>query len=183
MKLTKTVRYRVEQFLRALTAEHTISKRRAKRAAETLPPEARALFFRQAPHDQRHALAVYDTLLEQGHTNEDLLAAALLHDVGKVAAQASPWQRSIFVLAERFAPWALPHPLPPDLEGGCEPEGRRHPLATYANHAEIGARWTSEAGCSALTVDLIRHHERPVEECRTKRDRLLAALRAADDVN
>ena len=183
MKLTKAVRYRLEQFLRALTAQRTISKRRAERATKSLPPQARALFARQAPPDQRHALAVYETLLAEGHTNEDLLAAALLHDVGKAAVQASPWQRGMFVLWERFLPASL-HPGMSEAAGRADDsEGRERRLATYANHPEIGARWAAEVGCSALTVELIRHHERPVETCHTARDRLLAALQAADNVN
>ena len=79
------VRYRVEQFLRALTARRVKSEHRIEHVARILPPEARALFARQAPEDQRHGLAVYDTLRDRGHTCEALLAAALLHDVGKAA--------------------------------------------------------------------------------------------------
>jgi len=180
VKLTaavRVVRYRVEQLLRALTAQHVISERRLKRAAELLSPEAKALFVRQAPQDQRHALAVYETLLEGGHTNEDLLKAALLHDVGKAAAQAPPWQRGVFVLADRFAQRMLGRVL---RDGG---ESRRSPLITYAKHAEIGARWAEKAGCSAATVELIEHHEDRPDACQTEQDRLLAALQAADSMN
>jgi hypothetical protein len=180
VKLTaaaKVIRYRVEQFLRALTAQHAISKRRLESAAELLPPQARALFVQQAPQDQRHALAVYETLLEGGHTNKDLLTAALLHDVGKVASHAPTWQRSIFVLADRFAPRMLGRVL---RDGGG---GWRSPLITYAKHAEISARWAQEAGCSAVTVELIRHHEHRADACETAYDRLLSALQAADSIN
>lgn len=181
--VAKAVRYRVEQFMRALTARHAIPERRIKRAVETLPPGARVLFVQQPVHDQRHALAVYETLLEQGHTNEDLLTAALLHDVGKSAAQASPWQRGFFVLAKRFVPWLLDQGDQPVRALQGEPGNPGGPLVTYGKHPEIGARWAREAGCSALTVELIRLHERQFEACRTKRDRLLAALQAADDVS
>ena len=40
--------------------------------------------------DQRHSLNVMRTLRRQGHTEPDLLAAALLHDVGKSAAWLTP---------------------------------------------------------------------------------------------
>ncbi len=175
MKLTKTVRYRVEQFLRALIAPHTVSEQRIKRAARILSPEARALFVQQTPQDQRHALSVYETLLKRGHSNRDLLGAALLHDVGKAASPASPLQRGIFVLAKRFAPEALERLVRGTAGGG--------PLVTYVNHAEIGACRAEEAGCSPLTVELIRHHECPLEACRTERDRLLTALQSADNMN
>jgi len=171
------VRYRVEQFLRALTAQHAISEQRIEQLAKILSPEARALFVRQAPQDQRHALAVYETLCQQGRTHAGLLTAALLHDVGKAAAQLPPWQRGLFVLAERFAPHAL------DGAAQGQPRGWRSSFTRYARHAEIGARWAEEAGCSLLTVDLIRRHEAPMRTCRTEEDRLLAALQAADSAN
>ena len=175
--MTRTVRYRVAQFLQALTAQQAVSEQRVKRAIEILPPEARTLFVQQAPQDQLHALSVYETLLEEDHANEDLLAAALLHDVGKAVSPASPLQRGVFVLAERFTPQTLAR-LVRARDGD-----RGGPLVTYANHAEIGARRAEEAGCSPLTVELIRHHELPLEACRTERDRMLAALQAADDIN
>jgi len=171
------VRYRIEQFWRALTARHAVSERRIEQLAKVLSPEARALFVRQAPQDQRHALAVYETLCRQGHTHTDLLTAALLHDVGKAAAQLPPWQRGVFVLAERFLPRAL------DGVTESQPRAWHGPLTRYARHAEIGARWAEEAGCSLLTVDLIRRHEEPVRACHTEEDRLLAALQAADSAN
>ncbi len=177
MTFTEAVRYRVGQFLRAMTAHQAVSERRLGRATATLSPEARRLFARQAPQDQRHALDVYEALLEQGHTDDSLLTAALLHDVGKVAVDASPWKRGLFVLAEHFAPDALAQL--------CQSErgNQEHVLATYANHPEIGARWADAAGCSTLTVDLISRHEQKIGTWRTERDRLLAVLQAADRAN
>jgi hypothetical protein len=171
------VRYRVEQFLRALAAQHAISDQSIEQLTGILGPRARALFVRQAPQDQRHALAVYETLCEQGHTHKGLLAAALLHDVGKAAAQLAPWQRGLFVLAERFVPRAL------DGAAHGPAEGWRRPFTRYARHSEIGARWAEEAGCSPVTVELIRRHEEQLQTCETEADRLLAALQAADSGN
>jgi hypothetical protein len=175
--MVKSVRYRVEQFLRALTARHAISEQRIEQATRDLTPEARALFAQQPPQDQRHALAVYETLCQEGHTHQDLLAAALLHDAGKAAAQLPAWQRGMFVLVERFVPRVLDHAIRGQI-GSC-----RRPLADYAGHAEIGARWAEEAGCSPLTVALIRRHKERLETCQTEEDRLLATLRAADCAN
>lgn len=175
--MVKAVRYRVEQFLRALTARHAISEQRIEQAAQILTSEARALFARQAPQDQRHALAIYETLCQDGHTHQDLLAAALLHDVGKAAARLPAWQRGIFVLAERFVPGVLDHATRGQTGSWWRP------LADYAGHAEIGARWAREAGCSPLTVALIRRHEEQPETCQTEEDRLLVTLQAADCAN
>ncbi len=177
MTLTQAVRYRIDQFLRALTARHAVSGQRLRQATAILSPEARLLFARQAPQDQRHALDVFETLLEQGYRDEHVLTAALLHDVGKAAVHAPPWRRGIFVLAERFAPQRFEH----WSQGGYQREERVP--NTYAKHPKIGARWAKEAGCSGLTVDLIAHHEDRIDTCQTERDRLLMALQAADGAN
>ena len=177
MRFIGAVRYRVDQFVRALTARRALSPERVRQAAQILPPAARGLFVRQAPQDQRHALEVYEALLERGHADEDLLAAALLHDVGKAACLLRPWQRGLLVLAERFAPWVL------DRDTVPAHENESRPSLTYRNHAHIGARWAQEAGCSPLTVDLIRCHEQEVTTGETERDRLMLALQAADNVN
>lgn len=172
-----TVRYRIEQFLRAVTARRRISECRLERVTETLPPEAQALFAEQAPQDQRHALAVCETLRQRGYTSQDLLAAALLHDIGKAGAQLPPWQRGLFVLLERLAPRTL------DRLVQGKADGWHGALAQYARHAETGARWTQAAGCSPLTVQLIRRHEEQLSRYHTEEEELLAALQAADDVN
>lgn len=175
--MVKAVHYRVEQFLRALTARHAISEARIEQAARILTPEARELFARQAPQDQRHALDVYETLCREGHTNQDLLTAALLHDAGKAAARLPAWQRGVFVLAERFAPGVL------DLAMRSEAGSRWRSLADYAGHAEISAHWAEQVGCAPLTVKLIRRHEEQLGTCHTDEDRLLATLQAADGAN
>ncbi len=169
--------HRVEQFLRALTARRRINKPRMEQVARTLSPEAQALFVKQAPQDQCHALTVYETLRQRGHTNEDLLAAALLHDVGKAAAQLPAWQRGVFVLIQHLVPRTL------DRLTDGQADGWRRALARYASHAETGARWAEAAGCSPLTVELIRRHQQQLSTCRTTEDHLLAALQAGDDAN
>ncbi|HEY67366.1 MAG: hypothetical protein DRI79_06040 [Chloroflexi bacterium] len=172
---TDRLRYRVWQFLRALTAR--VSQEELEEAIYILTPEAQALFRRQAVQDQRHALAVYYTLRRAGHTNPQLLAAALLHDVGKAAARLPAWQRAVIVLLEHFAPRLLAR-----LSRG-EPRGWRRPFVIYARHSEVGARWAQEAGCSPLTVALIRRHQDRLASCQTEEEQLLAALQAADNLN
>lgn len=168
-------RYRVEQFLRALTAR--VPAEEAERAMRVLTPEARTLFRRQAIQDQRHALAVYHALRRSGHSNPQLLAAALLHDVGKATARLPVWQRAVIVLLDRFAPRLLAR-----LSQG-QPWGWRRPFVIHARHAEVGARWGWEVGCSPLTVALIRRHHDRLGKCTAEEDRLLAALQAADGLN
>ena len=189
--MVETVRYRVGQFLRALTTR--VPDDEVAQAMRVLTPEAQELFRRQAIQDQRHALAVYRTLYQAGHTDPALLAAALLHDVGKAAAQLPAWQRAIIVLLDRFAPRLLAR-----LSQG-EPQDRalslpkdhtlsrlgswRYAFVVHARHPEAGARWAQEAGCSPLTVALIRRHQDRLTSCEIEEDQLLAALQAADSLN
>ena len=192
--MVRTVRYRVGQFLRALAAE--VPEEEVEQAMRILPPQARRLFRRQAVQDQRHALAVYHTLRQAGHKNPQLLAAALLHDAGKAAARLPAWQRAVIVLLGRFTPrllaWlsqgepqgcALSLPKGPALS---LPKGWRRPFIVHTRHPQAGARWAEEAGCSPLTVALIRRHQDQSTGCSpltVEEDQLLAALQAADSLN
>ena len=173
--MVKTACYRVGQFLRALTAR--VSDEEVERATRALTPGAQALFRRQTIQDQQHALAIYSALRQAGHTNPHLLAAALLHDAGKTAARLSPVHRSIIVLLGRFAPGLLAR-----LSRG-EPRFWNRPFIIHTRHPQIGAQWAEEAGCSPLTVALIRRHEEKQIVAQTEQDRLLAILQAVDDAN
>ncbi len=167
----ETIRYRVGQFLRAVTARRSLSQESDKieQMLDVLPPAGRELFYRQAPQDQRHALDVSEALQRAGYTSPDLMAAALLHDVGKAAAQLPAWMRGVFVLSEQLAPEMLGDQLQ-----------AHEPFDAYVEHAEIGADWAEEAGCSPLTVDLIRRHQEDLINPHGEEERLLAALQAAD---
>lgn len=194
--MLKTVHYRVGQFIQALTAR--VPETEITQAVRVLTPEAQALFRRQAIQDQHHALAVYHTLCQAGHTNPQLLAAALLHDVGKAATRLPAWQRAIIVLLERFAPRLLARLSRegPQEHGQGLPSGWRCSFVVHAQHPEIGARWALESGCSPLTVALIRRHQDKLssdaaltgrnvdgEKDENKQNQLLAALQAADSLN
>ena len=188
--MLRAVCYRVGQFLRALTAG--VSENEAEQAMHVLTPEARRLFRRQAVQDQRHALAVYRALRRSGHTDHRLLAAALLHDVGKADARLPAWQRAVIVLMDRLAPRILARLGQEDAHGRLLSlaEGWRRPFVVHARHPQVGARWAREAGCSSRTVALIRrHHDEltaasfPVSIKEREEHRWLVALQAADNEN
>jgi len=172
---TDALRYRVKQFFRALAAR--VSEEELEQIACILTPASLALFRSMATQDQRHGLDVRAALRQAGYANPDLLAAALLHDVGKGSARLPAWQRAVIVLLDRFAPRLLAR-----LSRG-EPQGWRRPFVVRARHPEVGARWCQEAGCSPLTVALIRRHQDRLVRCRAEEDQLLAALQAADRLN
>lgn len=168
--------YRVRQFVNALLAR--VSPDDLREADEVLPPGARKVFRRMGVPDQRHSLAVMRTLRRQGHTENELLSAALLHDAGKSAAWLTPLHRTIIVLCKRCTPGVLAW-----LASG-EPNGWRKPFVIHRQHPEISAQWAAGARCSALTVSLIRRHQEPLRhEPQNEEERLLVALQRADGIN
>jgi hypothetical protein len=170
--------YRVRQFFSALLAR--VSPDDLCQVDAILPPGAQGLFRKMSLPDQRHSLNVMDTLSRQGHTETGLLAAALLHDVGKSAAWITPVHRTIIVLTRRFAPVILAW-----LSHGEPRRGAwRKPFVIHRQHPEISAQWAAQAGCSALTVWLIRRHQEPLLHApQSEQERLLRVLQQADGVN
>ena len=73
--------YRIQQFVRVMSARPDAAER--DRALDVLDPPLAELFLQMSLSDQAHALRVFAVLQDYGLTDPDLLAAALLHDVGK----------------------------------------------------------------------------------------------------
>jgi predicted HD phosphohydrolase len=81
--------YRVWQFWKLVTARPLDRKADAE-IRTVLSPEQQRLFGRFSASEQQHSYRVYETLKQAGQENPDLLAAALLHDVGKTRFPR-PW--------------------------------------------------------------------------------------------
>ena len=126
--------------------------------ARWLPAPALPLFQTMSDADQRHALRVCRGLQARGCSDSDLLAAALLHDVGKAQGRVPFWTRPAIVLGKLCAPRLLSR------------------LATYPRtdlarwrrslgyawwHAEIGADMAVKAGVSDRAALYIRTHHQP----------------------
>jgi hypothetical protein len=167
--------YRAKQFFLALNAR--VEPEQLASLNRYLNPAQLQLFAQLPPADQRHALAVLRTLESQGHTDSDLLQAALLHDLGKGEGIGLLYRVAI-VLLRAFAPHLLDR-----LAEGVN-SGWRRPFAIYKRHAARGAELAAEAGSTDTVVWLIRHHE-DVPNATTERHRaeLLTQLRAADGEN
>jgi len=117
--------------------------------------------------DQRHGLDVVASLRADGVIETDVLLAGLLHDAGK--GQVGVLPRVAFSLGERYGDgvwrWAARVP------------GWGAALAVLEEHAELSADLAETAGCSTLTIELIRHQSAPVDP------RYGELLRLADDAN
>jgi hypothetical protein len=176
--------YRAGQFFRAaaaLAAGDLPSRDRAL-VAEVLPPDLQALFRRMAVNDQRHCLAVYRRLRDQGHTDGDLLTAALLHDCGKSLGRIALWQRVALVLVKTAKPSLLDRLVGP----GASPSEAswRYAFFLQRQHARLGADLASRAGASPATVDYVRRHETPLDMTLGSPDaELLLALQRADSAS
>jgi hypothetical protein len=126
--------------------------------------------------EQTHAYRVFQHLKVAGHTESDLLVAALLHDVGKTLYPLSVFDRVAIVLGKRLSPRAALR------WGEGKPRGLRRPFVVTENHAAWGADLVAQAGASSRTVELIRcHQDSPASGTGSHTEPLLAALQSADN--
>jgi hypothetical protein len=132
------------------------------------------LLARLTPFDRAHHLRVYQLLIDSGQTDPDLLLAGLLHDVGKAdnRGRVNATHRAAHVLLRRLSPSQYERLA---VEG-C---WFRHGLWLNIFHAELGAKFASEAGASERCCALIRAHA----DLGPQIDPLLAALVAADNAS
>src|SRR5260221_9787641 len=73
-------------------------------AATILSPELMTLFQQMRHSEQQHSLNVLRTLQAQEHNDPVLLAAALIHDMGKSQVAFHLWDRVLVVLVKAAAP-------------------------------------------------------------------------------
>lgn len=173
--------YRLCQFWRGFHAEVTAAELQEVTA---ILPVAAFTLFQQLPLDgQRHSINVLRTLQATGTVEHDLAVAALLHDVGKVAAtnaglEINLWVRGPLVLLEQLGPSLLTR-----LSSPCPNQRWRYLLYVHLAHPQIGAEWAEAAGCSVLSCWLIAHHQDALEDSAAVEQQLLAQLQWADNRN
>jgi hypothetical protein len=154
------------------------------------------LWRRMSGADRRHAVGVARrTVAELGPpssnngASRDVVAAALLHDVGKIEAGLGTWARAGVTVAamatgrERLVDWSGAATALPALEvDGHRGHGRpwRQRVGLYLGHDRVGAGLLTDAGSDPLTVAWTAEHHRPPERWSVDA-RLGAALKVADD--
>jgi type II secretory pathway component PulJ len=166
MSLAGSAVYRIRQLFASLGAGLRSHERQMVDAH--LSREQQRLFHAMAARDQRHCLDVFYALEAGGCRDEEVLLAALLHDVGKGPVRL--WHRVAYVVLRAIWPRLLARL--------AQPEGRgwRQAMASLEDHAARGAALAEAAGTPAPVVELIRDHQRA-----DARDGRLALLREVDN--
>lgn len=169
------ITYRTWQFWKVIIAR-PISKEAEAEVQAVLSDEQMKLFLRQSPAGQQHGYRVMRRLLDNERQDQELLAAALLHDVGKLHMKSKWWDRPVVVLAQAIYPRGV------EEWGKRDGSGWRRPFVIKARHAEWGADYAAAAACTPLTVELIRRHQDPIHNKASDSDsELLLLLQWSDD--
>lgn len=174
------LRYRARQFWLALTAAPAPEDLNLARQA--LSPSQMELFLKLQPNEQAHSLQIYRQLCDQKPVDDDLLVAALLHDVGKIQYPLRPWERAWIVIAKAILPAKAAE------WGQAEPRGWKRPFVIAERHPAWGAEMAARAGTPPTVVSLIRRHQQPVDRpardssgAIAREDSLLLRLQLLDD--
>lgn len=142
---------KVRQF-RAHVQARVAPMERAALASWLTPPQ-QEVFDRMHVADQRHGLDVVATLRTHGVIDGEVLVAGLIHDAGK--GETGLWPRVVYSLGQAYGRTLL--------RAATVVPGWKAPLQRLHDHAETSAQIAAEAGCTARTVELIRHQDAPLD--------------------
>jgi hypothetical protein len=142
--------------------------------ARVLPGEL-TLWRRMSGPDRRHAIGVAERFERAlGHeATRPVLAAALLHDVGKIESGLGTYGRVVATMSAKVAGAEM-------ASTWRKQRGYARKVGLYLQHDEIGGDLLELAGSDPLTVAWTREHHRPESEWTVPRN-IAQALKAADD--
>lgn len=144
--------YRIRQGLDNLTA--AMQPEDWSLVIRWLSPAERSLFSRMQRPDQLHCTRAARWLLENGESDEQLIKAALLHDVGKARCRIGVLHRTLYVLLG----WLF-QTFPPLFAGSPEENRWWMPYYVIANHPRIGASMLVQLGCDERIWRLVELHQ------------------------
>lgn len=160
--LIQKIRYRLGQVRQQLGFVAPLSHNDYAEVVRWLPPPALSLFRTMSDADQQHSLRVCRGLQAHGCQEEDMLAAALLHDVGKAQGRVPFWTRPAIVIGKLCAPGFLARLVIPPAHFDKQKIPAWQRSLSYAWwHADVGADLAATAGLSERAVLYIRTHHQP----------------------
>jgi hypothetical protein len=142
--------------------------------ARLLPGEL-VLWRRMPGPDRRHAVGVAERVERSlGHeASRPVIAAALLHDVGKIESGLRTYGRVVATLSAKVAG----REMAPTWR---KQRGYARKVGLYLQHDQIGGDLLELAGSDPLTVAWTREHHLPESEW-TVDPHIAEGLKAADD--
>lgn len=144
-------------------------------ARSHLTPREVKLWERMANPDRRHAVGVARRV-ERAMGNEatdPILAAALLHDVGKTVSGLRTYGRVVATLSAKVAGRDM-------AEAWTQTRGFTRRVGLYLEHDRLGGDLLAMAESAPLTEAWAREHHRPEEDWTVPLD-VGRTLKAADD--
>lgn len=120
-----------------------LSEAEREQVRSLLESRLQPIFFEQSHADQRHGLESARHVLASGRAQPDLVAAGLLHDVGKRHARLGVLGR---VAASLLIGTGMPLPAR---------------LRAYRDHGPVAAGELADLGASEVAVAFARHHHGP----------------------
>jgi hypothetical protein len=137
-----------------------LGPRRADRrwAVDQLLPGELVLWARMKPADRRHAAGVARRVEQALGSDADrpVLAAALLHDVGKIEANFGPYRRVVATLSG-----AAVKRDPDIIRAWTRTTGLTRRVGLYLQHPKLGGDLLGMAGSDPLTEAWTREHHLP----------------------
>ena len=142
--------------------------------ARLLPGE-HTLWRRMSGPDRRHAVGVAERVERAlGHeATRPVLAAALLHDVGKIESGLRTYGRVVATLSGKVAGREM-------ASAWRRQRGFARRVGLYLQHDKVGGDLLAMAGSDPLTVAWTREHHLPESEWSLE-PAIAHALKAADD--
>ena len=162
MSIVKKALYRLTQVRQQLGFTEVLSsddRSVVRNLLSPVSPAAHDLFYTMSLADQQHSLRVCRGLQERGCQDEEMLRAALLHDVGKAQGRVPFWTRPAIVSGKVLAPRLLRRlAAAPDSAAFVSLPRWRRALSYAWWHAEVGANLCEGVGLSEQAVLYIRTH-------------------------
>ena len=166
--------YRLTQFWLDLFP-HALTPNEWEQIRNQLSHSEFGLFQNYSKSDQYHAYRVFQMLRTANYLFDDLLTAALLHDIGKSKYQISILDRVWPVVIKKIWPSKY-------HQWGADEDVRwKRPFIIKQQHAKWGADMVRAVGGSEEAIALIRRHQDPIEKIESEEDALLQKLQWADN--